>query len=101
MAVLRIELQDGFDVDEVVCTLDGREVARLAGVRSSLVTALADVAEVRAPDEGPVTVGVGLPARDLHATVTLDDPQTQRWVVVRVVEGRLTAEPRGEQPGYM
>jgi hypothetical protein len=101
VAVLRIELQDGFDGDEVVCALDGREVARLSGVRSSLVTSLAAVAEVQAPDKGPVTVDVKLPARGLHATATVNDPTTQRWVVVRVVDGRLTAEARSEQPRYL
>ena len=101
MAVLRIELQDGFDDDEVVATLDGREVARLSSVRSSLVTSLADVAEVRAPDAGPVTVGVGLPGRGLEASARVDDPATQRWIAVRVVDGRLLVEPRSEQPGYL
>jgi hypothetical protein len=101
VAVLRIELQDGFDGDEVVCTLDGREVARLPDVRSSLVTSLAEVAEIRAPDEGPVDVGVRLPARGLEATARVEDPTIQRWVVVRVVEDRLTAEVRSEQPGYL
>lgn len=101
MAVLRIELQDGFVGDEVACTLDGREVARLSDVRSSLVTSLAGVAEVPAPDRGPVAVGVTLAARGLQATATVEDPATQRWVVVRLVEGRLTAEARSEQPGYL
>jgi hypothetical protein len=101
VAVLRIELQDGFDGDTVVCTLDGHEVARLSDVQSSLVTSLADVAEVEVPDEGPLTVSVTLPARGLQATARVEDPRTQRWVVARVVDGRLTAEPRSEQPGYL
>lgn len=101
MAVLRVELQDGFDGDDVVCTLDGREVARLSGVRSSLVTSLAAVAELEAPDRGPIDVGVELPDRGLQTTVRVADPATQRWVVVRVVDGRLTAEARSEQPRYL
>lgn len=100
MAVLRIELQDGFEDDEVVCTLDEREVARLSGVRSSLVTSLADVIEVDAP-EGPVTVGVLLPGRRLRTATQVTDPASQRWIVVRVLDDRLTAEPRTEQPGYL
>jgi hypothetical protein len=101
MAVLRVELQDGFDGDDVVCTLDGREVSRLSGVRSSLVTSLAAVAEVQAPDTGPVEVGVELPARGLRTTIAVEDPTTQRWVTVRVVDDRLTVEAHSDQPRYM
>jgi hypothetical protein len=101
VALVRIELQDGFDGDEVVCTLGGREVARLPNVRSSLVTSLAEVAEIVVPDEGTADVGVRLPARGIEATATVEHPATQRWIVVRVVEGRLTAEVRSEQPGYL
>ncbi len=101
MAVLRIELQDGFNDDDVICTLDGREVARLSGVRSSLVTALADVIEVHVPPDRPVTIGLRLPRRGLQASTQVTDPTTQRWVVVRIIDGRLTAEPRTEQPGYL
>jgi hypothetical protein len=101
VVVLRIELQDGFDDDEVVCTLDGREVGRLSGVQSSLVTSLADVIETQAPARGPVAVSVSLPARGLQATARLSDPARERWIVVRVIDGRLTVEPRTEQPGYL
>ena len=101
MAVLRIELQNGFAGDEVVCTLGGREVARLPDVRTSLVTALAAVVEEEVPDSGPFDVGVSLPATGARTQVTVTDPATERWVVVNVVDGRLVAATATEPPPHV
>jgi hypothetical protein len=101
VAVLRIELQDGFAGDEVVCTLDGREVARLSDVRTSLVTSLAAVVEVDAPDAGPFDVGVSLPEKGLRTDVTVRDPDTERWVVAHVVDGRLVGATATEPPPHL
>jgi len=101
VGILRIELHDGFDGDEVVCTIDGREVARLSAVRSSLASTLAAFAEVQAPDVGPFTVGVALPAKSLATDATITDPATERWLAVRVVEGSLTAALWTEPPPHL
>lgn len=100
MAVLRIELLDGFAGDDVVCTVDGRQVARLSDVRTSLVTSLAAVVEAQAPDAGPFAVGVSVPAKELETEVTVSDPTTERWVVVHLVDGMLVSATATEPPPH-
>jgi antitoxin (DNA-binding transcriptional repressor) of toxin-antitoxin stability system len=97
--VLTIELQEGFEGDEVVCTVDGREVARLPAVRTNLAISRADSVTVTMP-ERPVTVGIALPARGLRTDVQVD-PLVHRYVVVNLEGGRLEATASGEMPRYM
>jgi antitoxin (DNA-binding transcriptional repressor) of toxin-antitoxin stability system len=97
--VLTIEFQEGFEGDEVVCTVDGREVARLPAVRTNLAISRADSVTVEVPD-GPATVGIALPARGLRTDVQVD-PREHRYVLVDLEGGRLVATATGEMPRYM
>jgi hypothetical protein len=99
VATLRIELQDGFEADEVICTVGGREVARRSAVRTDLRISRADAIELDVPD-APVTVGVQVPTRDLAAEHELD-PRTHPYLLVRIVDGRLEATPSAEMPFYL
>jgi hypothetical protein len=98
VAALRIELQDGFEDDEVVCTVGGREVARRPAVRTDLRISRADAIALDVAD-APLTVGVRLPARGLAAELGLD-PREHPYLLVRIVEGRLELRPSGDLPVY-
>ena len=99
MATLGIELQDGFEGDEVVCTVDGREVLRRSAVRTDLRISRADSVEVQVPDD-PSTVQVQVPNRSLAAEARLV-PREERYLLVRIVEGRLQATPAADMPFYL
>jgi hypothetical protein len=99
VATLRIELQDGFEDDQVICTVGGREVARRSAVRTDLRISRADAIELDVPG-GPLTVGVQVPTRDLAAEVGLD-PREHPYLLVRIVEGRLEVSPSADMPVYL
>jgi hypothetical protein len=99
VAALRIDLQDGFEDDEVVCTVDGREVLRRSAVRTDLRINRADSLEVALPD-APATVGIAVPTRDLATELTID-AREHPYLGVRIVEGRLEATPMTERPFYL
>ncbi|MCD2441863.1 hypothetical protein LQ757_06180 [Agromyces sp. SYSU K20354] len=62
MPRLTLLLVDGFVEDEVVVTIDGREVARRKPVTTMLLTGSAGSIRVDAPS-GKFTVGVSVPSR--------------------------------------
>jgi hypothetical protein len=99
VATLRIELQDGFEDDEVICTVGGREVARRPAVRTDLRISRADAIELEVPD-APLTVGVQVPTRGLAAELDLD-PREHPYLLVRIVAGRLEVRPTPDMPVYL
>jgi hypothetical protein len=96
---VRIELQDGFEADEVICTVGGQEVARRPAVRTDLRISRADASDLDVAD-APVTVGVQVPTRGLDAEVDLD-PREHPYLLVRIVEGRLELRPSADMPVYL
>ena len=99
MATLRIELQDGFEADEVICTVGGREVARRPAVRTDLRISRAGAIELDVPD-ARLTVGLQVPTRGLGTELGLD-PREHPYLLLRIVDGRLDARPSGDMPVYM
>jgi hypothetical protein len=99
VATLRIELQDGFEDDEVVCTVDGREVARQSAVRTDLRINRAASLEAEVPD-APLALGIEVPTRDLATELRLD-PRQHPYVGVRIVGGRLEATPLTDAPFFL
>jgi hypothetical protein len=100
VAVVSIELQDGFQDDEVICTLDGREVARRTGVQTDLRISRADAIPIEVPP-GAHVLGVAVPTRGLASEVQVEVEQRELYVVVRVLDGRLHAAVSDAAPGYM
>jgi hypothetical protein len=70
MAILRIDLQEGFQNDVVVIRVDGKEVYRKTGVETNLAIALADSVELNVP-ESTVQVEVAVPSRNSSESVTV------------------------------
>jgi hypothetical protein len=83
VATLRLELQDGFENDEV---RTDRRISR------------ADSLEVSGPD-GPVTLEVQVLNRGLAAELRVD-ARDHPYVLVRIVAGRLEMRPSADMPGY-
>jgi hypothetical protein len=97
--VLTIDLQDGFEDDEVVCTVDGREVAGRSAVRTDLRISRAASLEVEVGD-APLTLGIDVPTRNLAGELRLD-PREHPYVGVRLVDGRLQVRALADPPFYM
>jgi len=98
MRTVQVDLQDGFQDDEVVVRLEGEEVARLAGVTTNLVISRAASAVIQAP-EGPCALEVELPSRGLRASVSLDAHAA--FVMVNATEGHLEAAVSPDEPLYL
>ena len=97
MAVLEIHLQEGFEADEVVVLLDGREVFSGEAVTSQALLGLAETVTLETDTEGH-EVTVELPRRGLsgHASV----PASERCYVGASRQGEqlemtVSAEPFG------
>jgi hypothetical protein len=81
MPKLGLHFQGGFDGDEVVVTVGGREVLRRAGLRTRKVVGLAARAEVEVPD-GPWTVAIALPGRGIEKRLEIPAGEEDRKSVV-------------------
>lgn len=99
MATIRIDLQGGFDGDDVEVLVDGERVHHEAAATTSLATDLAASFPLEAPD-GHVEVTVRLPRRGLEtSTDVLAAGET--YVVARVEDGRLLVEQLADEPYYL
>src|SRR5574341_148284 len=88
MARVYIAYEDGFADDTVVLRVDGREVARQAGLKSSLATALAATADAVFDTERG-TLQASVPARGLESQPLAVDFAAQPYLAVAIREGRL------------
>jgi hypothetical protein len=92
---LHIDLQDGFQNDEVIVRLDGKQVFHKSGVSTDIRISRADGFE--APSAKPQsTIDIELPKKHLKATQSFA-PSGTAHVGVSIREGkpqfRLSAEP--------
>lgn len=87
MARLQIALQDGFDADAVVVSVDGTEVFRKDGVTTRRQIGLADTFEVDVPEQ-PAQLEVAVPSRGVSEAVPFD-VREQPVVTLSLREGRI------------
>lgn len=86
---VHLHLQHGFAEDTVTIAVDGRPVFRRDHVTTSLLTALALVAEVEVPDGG-ATLDVEVPTRRLRQQVALHaDGEGDAVLTANIVGGHL------------
>jgi len=99
MYPLHLAYEDGFENDSVVVQVDGKEVARQVGLKSSLVTALAATEEalVSAPAG---TAQVTVPTRNLSASLNVDF-SAQPHLAVAIRDGKLVLRSSSEPFHYM
>src|SRR5574341_943967 len=87
MPTLKIGLREGFDNDEVVVRVNGREVFHRTGVTSNIVSCYAATASADIP--GPsAEVEVEVPSRGLRGSTTLQVPASA-YVYVTATGGLL------------
>ena len=70
MATLNIALEEGFDNDRVIVSVNGKRFER-SGVSTKLQIGLAEQFETNVSD-GTVTIDVDLPERPLHGSYKVD-----------------------------
>jgi hypothetical protein len=98
MRSLTVLLLEGFDDDEVVVSVDGREVDRRPGITSSPLVGMAAELGLRVADDA-VDVTVAVPARGLAATTPL--PPGDATVLAEVAGDTLTLRPGTGREGGM
>lgn len=94
---IRVDLQDGFDGDEVVVRVAGREVYRDEDVRTLTVIGRAATFTADVP-AGKVAVDIELPRRGLEHRVVLDAAETPNLGVSAtgaMLTHRVASEPFG------
>lgn len=98
MPTIAIDLQRGFDDDEVVVRINGEEKIRRGGVRTKRLLGLAWHTDFDV-DEGPVTLEVELPARGITKTLELE-PKDALYVGLSVKDDAIEAIVREKKFGY-
>jgi hypothetical protein len=99
VAHLAVHLLDGFAEDVVVVEVDGHPIARRDQVTTQLLLGLATTLEVDVRD-GPASVTISVPTRNLAAEVKLD-PRTEKHLLVGIESGSLTLRATTEAPGFL
>jgi hypothetical protein len=96
MPRLSIDLQDGFEHDEVVIFVDGEERARRSDVTTKKLYGLAETIELTVP-EGSVELRIK--TRNASKTLRLDATR-DLWIGVSLQGGEIRAAVSVEPYGY-
>lgn len=99
MATLTVDLQDGFDGDEVEVAVDGERRWQQDAVTTNVAVSLAASVPLEVPD-GPADVRVSLPGRGLAASLPVDVAGDVH-LAANVEGGRLRLERLAERPYYL
>jgi len=98
MPTLRIDLQDGFQDDDVVVKVDGEERLRQAGMTTKKVLGLAGSVTVDVP-EGKRSIELSVPGRGVTKQVDVDT-QTTTHVGLSLSGKDVTVLARDKPFGY-
>lgn len=98
MVKLGIDLQDGFDGDEVIVTVNGSELLHQMGVSTKGILGLADSSELEVED-GPLTVEIEIPNRGIAERLNLDGTSIA-YLGVSVADDKLRTFVAREPFGY-
>lgn len=88
MALLRIDLQDGFSADSVILRVNEREAFRRKSITTSILLGFAHSLAVDVP-AGTATVEIELPSRELASTVSVNVTDAG-YLGFSVVGGEIT-----------
>lgn len=91
MPGLTIELQNGFENDEVIVRAAGRELLKKSHVKTNFAINLAESCPVEVED-GPISIEVLVPSRNLQGTVEIDPARTP-YLGVSITAGELELKP--------
>ena len=99
MATVHIDLQEGWDGDDVLIFLDGIQCRRIPEARTRTQIGLATQIE-QETSPGRRTIAVSVPGRSLQGTHVID-VKDEHWVAVSIEENRLTFRDQPELYGYV
>lgn len=100
MAILKIDLQEGFLNELVVIRVNEREVFRKNKVTTRTQIGYSDSCETSV-DEGPVKVEVTLPLRDATESIQLQVSAPTYLGVSVMPEGKISHQISHEPFGYL
>jgi hypothetical protein len=98
MPKLRIDLQDGFQDDDVVVKVDGEERLRQTGVTTKKVLGLAGSVTVDVP-EGQRSIELSVPGRGVTKQIDVDTQKTTH-VGLSLAGQEVTVLARDKPFGY-
>jgi hypothetical protein len=97
---LAVHLQDGFNEDTVVLTLNGEEVFRKEQITYSPLLGYADVSFEQQVNPGPIELQVQLPERGWSGSIDLE-PSSDTYIGVFIANGEIQFTPPSQEPfGY-
>lgn len=98
IALLRIDLQDGFTEDLVIVRVNGTEMFRKESVTTKLLLGYADYLQAQIP-EGSADVEIVVPSRGLSKSVSVQVSQ-QYYLGVSIRDGAIEFLARDEPFSY-
>lgn len=99
MALLVVDLQEGFADDLVLIRVNGLEVFHKEGVKTKLLLGYADSFKIQVP-EGSVNVEVILPSKNLSETILLQVTK-EVYLGLSIHNGRIDYRISNEPFGYL
>ena len=97
--MLHVDLQEGFDNDNVLMRLNDRPIYENSGVTTDLRISRADTVQVLLGD-GPLRLSVSMPDRDISGSIIVQG-RNAVYVGVSVTGDRLEFTVSDEPFGYM
>ena len=99
MQLLHIAFQEGFDDDAVIVRINGKEMFRKDNLKTRSQIGYAGSFETNS-HEGPVTIDILLPIKNLSQTVQLQ-LTAATYVGVSIQQGKITYRISSEPFGYV
>ena len=99
MALLHVAMQEGFEDENVVIRVAGKEAFRKDNVRTKLQIGFADSFEMNV-EEGPVTIEIDLPSKSLSKSIELQ-VQNAVYLSVSIIAGKIEYKISLEPFGYV
>lgn len=101
MALLCIDLQEGFSGDTVVVLVNGIEVFRKTDVKTKYQIGWTYISEKVDVEEGPVNVEISVPLRNLSESIILQVSNHLYLGISVTQDGRISCRISKEPFGYL
>jgi hypothetical protein len=98
LITLTLDLQEGFEGDQVVLAIDGRELYRKNGIRTRLQIGLAERVQLSV-EPGQHILKVSLPGRSMQGERHFN-AESEPVLAVSLIDGRIDIGPP-RAPGYL
>lgn len=98
MSTLRVDLQEGFNGDEVGLRVNGQEAFQKGDVTTKQLLGLASSAEIEVPN-GTLTIEIKVPTKNLAKTISLETSGSE-YLGVSITNGKIEHIVSHEPFGY-